>query len=77
MCLCLVRKKGKLSQEERTLQTGWGGECVCVVVELRVIIIFFKDHKEGNSELIKALIMKGLLCYINELRSYPETVIYA
>lgn len=50
---------------------------MCVVVGLRVIRSFSKDRKKGNSELIKALITKGLLCYINELKIYPETVIYA
>lgn len=50
--------------------------CVCVV-ESRVIRSLSKDHKKGNSELIKALIMKGLLCYINELGIYLETAIYA
>ena len=48
---------------------------MCMVAGCRVIKSLSKDYRKCNSELIKALIMKGLLCYINELGIYPKTVI--
>lgn len=46
-----------------------------MVAGCRVLKSLSKDYRKGNGELIKALIMKGLLCYVNELGIYPKTVI--